>query len=101
MRYGDNFNPGQRFTIDDQEGEPAENIASPRAEDAAPTRGQLQNYVDRVVELSNELISGAKAPTPIPLDCRPQFDSGFRVETDALTAHPLCGLVGIAIRSRE
>jgi hypothetical protein len=73
MRYGDDFNPGRSFTADDQERETAENITSPGAEYAPPARGRLQNFCYSLIEFSNELISGTKTPTPIPLDCRSQF----------------------------
>jgi hypothetical protein len=94
-------NPDRSFTIDDQEREAAQNIPTPRTEDALPTSGRLQNIIYRLIEFCNELICGTEAPICVSLDGYLQLSSGFRMETGTVTCHPCRGLGEIAIRSRE
>jgi len=50
MRDGDDLDPRRSFTIDDQEGEAMEKVASPRAEYTLPTSGRLQNFIYCLIE---------------------------------------------------
>ena len=67
MGYGNNFDSGNHFAEDDEEGESVEEIAPSAAQVRRPLLGRLFDLLNRFVKLRHESFGGLAVPRQIPL----------------------------------